>query len=380
MGLLTDFIIYGGFRPADRYLYSPGALFSVSSKLAEVVNAEAKKRKVSTLLNRWSIDPTLQRDDDDVPVYALEIHAVNDKDYPLNGYSTYIFIPENNLGPGASSIKATYSNPQDVADDEDPLKVLSATYSDENGLSMNPNIAVYELGCTKEEFYPLDVWVRSDEGDPVEELFDVFDQLQPGEFGGIQIVLRSRQLGYDAAARRRIKSIEDPDYMENIGFIEAMRRWINGDDMPDEEAKESYRKARLDKRQIAEADAIRHKVDDCLCFHATIRVYASSYKLADYITAILTQNMSGRYNQLFVVNPHAKLRDAALRLEGTSRFLMDEEEIASIWHVPDANSGGKKLIKPLPAAMTPPDEVKELSFARGTDGDIRYLLARCADQ
>lgn len=379
MSLLTDFIIYGGFRPANRMLYSPGKLFSVTSKVAEQIKPKDKRYKVQTLLRKWNIEPDAAPQDQEtnIPIYALEFHAINDKDSSLDGYNSYVFIPENNLGPGESSIATTYTKPLDIADDEDPLKVLSALYSDDNGYSTNPNLAVYELTCTKEEFYPLRVWGGNDLSDPADELFDVFDKLKRNEFAGVQLVLRPKPKGYETAGMMRVKSIEDPTYKEEIGLVETISRLWRGRDMPEEEAGRSIKQQRLDTREAETVKLIRHKLLETCCFRATIRVYASSVAVADYLAQIIIQNMSGKHNQLKVVDRYASIRAAALREEGRHRFLMSDEEIATIWHVPDENSYGNRLIKPLPAAMTPPESVMDLTFPLGGDGDIRYLLAQC---
>ena len=110
------------------------------------------------------------------------------------------------------------------------------------------------------------------------------------------------------------------------------------------------------------------------CFRCTVRVYAYDDQTAQDLAGVIMQKSSGTWNSLEIVDRDCKLRDLAMRKEGSKPFLMCSDEIASLWHVPAENTMGDKLHKPLPAALIPPDELEGFSIDVGEPGDIQKLI------
>lgn len=373
MGIFTKFLI-NGFNKQQERLYSPGQLFEVMSKLGEELKPDEMRNKVKTLLSGWYAPAESFTDQDlPVPAYALEMHAVNEKASTRNGYGTYIFVPDEMLKRVTNPVRSIFSEPTELYDDEDPLKILSAIYSDSSGFSSNRELTIYELTCKEPEFYPINIWSREFASDPLEEIFGIFDDLGAGEFAGVSIVVVPPNEGWDMEGKKRIRWIEDPEYEEEIGVIEAARRLFHGEELPEEEAARlaGYQKQQIDTAEKEEIKAILDKIN-YEAFRCTIRVYASRPEVADELAAIITQRAGGKYNGLAISNRRGSLLDLAMRKEGRSPFLMCADEIGSIWHVPADNTQGAKLHKPLPAALTPPEEL--LCINIGEPGDIQKLL------
>lgn len=373
MGIFTNFLI-NGFNSQQEKFYSPGQLFEVMSKLGEELRPDDMRMKVKSLLSGWYAPADSFREQNQpVPAYGLEMHAVNEKNSPRNGYGTYIFVPDEMHKRVTNPVRSIFSEPNELYDDEDPLKILSAIYSDKNGYSTNHELSVYELSCKNEEFYPINIWDRSFASDPLEEIFGVFDDLKSGDFAGISIIVVPPEEGWDLKGKMRIRYIEDPEYEEEVGFIERTRRVFRGEDSPEEEAERlaGYQKQQLDTAEKEEIKAIMSKINND-AFRCSIRVYASKPEIADELAAIIIQRSSGRYNSLQITTKHASLLDLAMRKETSHPFLMCADEIASLWHVPAENTQGAKLHKPLPAALTPPEEL--LAINVGEPGDIQKLL------
>lgn len=373
MGIFTNFLI-NGFNSQQEKFYSPGQLFEVMSRLGEELRGDDMRGKVKTLLSSWYAPAESFRElNQKVPAYALEIHAVNEKGSLRNGYGTYVFVPDERIHLVTNPLKSIFSPPSELYDDEDPTKILSAIYSDKNGFSTNAELSVYELTCKNEEFYPINIWSKEFANDPLEEIFGVFDSMAPGDFAGVSVVVIPPEEDWELQGKMRIRSIEDPEYEEEIGIIETVSRIIHGEEFPDEEAERlaGYQKQQLDSAEKEEIKAILSKISNN-SFRCTVRVYASKPEIADELSGIIVQKTRGKYNGLQVFNKSGSLLDLAMRRESSRPFLMSADEIASIWHVPAENTIGEKLHKPLPDALTPPEEL--LTINMGEPGDIQKLI------
>lgn len=375
MGIFTNFSLEGYTKEEEKF-YSPGALYEVMSKLGEELKPDEMRRKVKTLLNGWFVPANSFREQGNkVPAYALEMHAVNEKNNPHNGYGTYIFVPDEFIKTVVNPVTSIFSEPQELDDDEDQIKVLSALYSDGNGLSTNEALTIYELSCTKDEFYPINLWNNEFANDPLEELFGVFDSLKPGEFAGLSLIVIPPEEDYDKRAKMRIRYIEDPEYEEEVNFVEAMRRIIKNENLPEEEVERlaGYKKQQLSDAEKREIDAIYSKTEhSSSAFRCTLRVYGSNAEIAKELADLITRRTSGKWNSLTIVDTAPRLLDLAMRREGSQPFLLCDDEIASIWHVPAENTIGRNKHKPLPAALTPPDDL--ITIDVGAPGDIQKLI------
>lgn len=373
MGIFTNFSI-SGFNEKQEKFYSPGTLYEVMSKLGEELKPDEMRKKVNTLLSSWFAPADSFREQNQkVPAYALEMHACNEKNSPRNGYGTYIFVPDEMHKRVVNPVSSIFSKPSELYDDEDPTKILSAIYSNAQGYSTNNQITIYELAAKNEDFYPINIWDNNYANDPLEEIFGVFDELSAGEFAGISLIVIPPEKDWDLQGKMRIRYIEDPEYEEEIGIIETFSRIWKGDRLPEEEAERlaGYQKQQLDQNERDEIKAISSKIGGH-AFRCSLRVYASSPAIADDLAGIIIQKTHGKYNSLEIANKNAKLLDLAMRREASRSFLLSAPEIASIWHVPAENTMGEKLHKPLPAALTPPEEL--LAINVGEPGDIQKLI------
>lgn len=385
MGKFANFILEG-FTGAQEAFYSPGQLFEVMPKLGDKIKEEDKRNKIDALVGTWSTAQSNYTSvGKKVPAYALELHAINEKGNPRDGYGTYVFLPDEAIAGTTNTIRSLFSEPIELYDDEDPLKILSALYSDEHGFSTAEQLTVYELGVQKEEFYPLKIWDKFMGIDPLTELYGLFDVLKPDEYAGISIVLVPGIVeGWNIRGRQRIRSIQDVDYQEEVPLTERIRRVVAGEDLPEEEVDRlaGYRKQQLDADEKAEIEAIWSKTkDDAQPFRCSIRIYASSPELAEQVADMVIQRTDGnaRYsNRLMVTNKNGNLADLALRKECSTSFEITPGEIATIWHVADSETSGIKLHQPLPAATKPPDDL--ITLKTGGPGDIRYLLNKLATE
>ena len=371
--MFTNFFLTG-FSSKGLGYYSQGELYEVLSRLGESIKPEDMRIKVRSLLDTWYVSPSVYRDHDkQVPAYALEIHSINEKGNPLNGYGTYVFVPDDQQVKVIVPLTSIFSEPRHIYDDADPLKILAEHFADEDGFSTNDDLTIYELTCQNYDFYPLNTWTKAIANDPLEEIFSVLDSLTFDEYAGISIVLVPPDDGWQTRGKMRIRSIQDPNYQESIGLFARIGRRVRGEPLPEEEVDRlaGYTTQQLDPDEKAEIDAITEKMS--CAFRCTIRVYASSPEIAEDLAGIIIQKTNGKYNSMGIYTKVGNLRDLAMRKEGKSPFLMSDQEIASIWHVPAENTGGKKRHHPLPAALTPPEEL--LMYPLGGPGDIRKLIA-----
>lgn len=373
MGIFTNFSI-SGFNAKQEKFYSPGTLYEVMSKLGEELKADEMRKKVNTLLDSWDAPADSFRElNQKVPAYALEMHACNEKNSPRNGYGTYIFVPDEMTKRTVNPVSSIFSKPTELYDDEDPVKILSAIYADHTGMSTNDQITIFELALKNEDFYPMNRWDNTYANDPLEEIFGVFDSLAPGEFAGISLIVIPPETDWEIPGKMRIRYIEDPEYEEEINIIEAFGRIFQGAELPEEEAERlaGYQKQQLDPTEKEEIKAISEKINSH-AFRCSLRIYASNKEIAEDLAGIITQKAHGKWNALEVTNKNGNLLDLAMRREASKTFMLSSPEIASIWHVPAENTMGEKLHKPLPAALTPPEEL--LSINVGEPGDIQKLI------
>lgn len=381
MGLFTDFLIRG-FTEEQGYLYSPGTLYEVMGGLGIEMRHDEMRKKVETLLAGWSTDAeTFLESGERIPTYALELHAINDKNSPNNGYGTYIFLPDEKNSVSIPGIESVYSRPIELYDDEDPIKILSAMYADKAGFPMPVEGAptVYEMSVERHDYYPIKYWDKTSGSDPLDEIFGVFEGLKSGEYAGVSLVVVPPQRDWYKRGRARIREIEDPSYIgdpSELGVIATFRKILNDEDLPGEGIDRMvYDKQRLDTAEKAEIKAIETKIEGAEDrFRCTLRVYASSEQIANTITGIITQKTSGRYNKLVISERHGNLIDLATRVEGRSRFVLSTQEIPMIWHVvSDGGSGvSNKIHKAMPDALIPPEEL--ITIPIGDPGDIQKLI------
>lgn len=381
MGLFASFM-FKGFGSDQLYLYSPGTLYEVNAGLGVALKPADMRSKVETLLGGWASDEETFRElGQKVPVYALELHGINDKQSPNNGYGTYVYLPDEKNLTSIPGIKSAFSSPNELYDDEDPLKILSATYADENGYpNGEPGCPViYDMKLRDADYYPIRYWERTDGSDPLDEIFGVFENLGPGEYGGISIVLAPPSREWFKSGRARIREIEDPDYIGNADNLKVSD-WIHkvwhDDDLPGEGIDRMvYERQRIDDAEKAEIKEIKRKTENNIDhFRCTLRVYGSSDKITKTIADIITQKTGGKYNRIDIADKNGSLVKLAIREEGRYRFVLSAQEIPMIWHVVSdgGNGNSSKIHKAVPDAMIPPDEL--ITIPIGAPGDIQKLI------
>lgn len=372
-----------------------GELYEVCMKLGTSEKPEQRKARVASLLDTWYRQYERYGTQNSAPTFSLEIHALNDDssarkpvardgfdddvvlDNPMNGYGTYVFIPERMRQSTVSVLGNIFTRPIDIPDDFDVLKVLAKTYVGEYEQDVPP-IYTRELAMDQREHFPLQSWDAKSPVDPMNELFEVFDRLRKGEFAGISMPCRMASDSWKIEGNMRIREIEDPNY---IAHPTMMQRVVNAlRDDPTQKRQmggrvdrlAGYDKQSLDYNETAEIDAIKGK-QNADAFRCTIRVYASREDIADEICGIIRQRTSGRWNNLRIASTRVRLDDLAQRKIGRSSFVLSADEIASIWHVPDdGNHSFTKLHKAQPQISTPPASV--VIVPSGGDGDIKSLL------
>ena len=92
-GILSRFLANGFTQSAKRY-YSDGELVEVLPHIGDKDRPKDKMGKVENLLHGWETHGINPDRNWKPPVYALEIHANNDKGCSFKGAGTYIFVPE----------------------------------------------------------------------------------------------------------------------------------------------------------------------------------------------------------------------------------------------------------------------------------------------
>lgn len=374
-----------------------GELYELCMPLGTNEKPEQRKQRVESLLSTWYRQYERYGYKNTAPTFAFEIHALNDDstdrkpvkkskydddialENPMDGYGTYVFVPESMRQSTVSVMTNIFTQPIDIPDDFDVLKVLAKTYVGEYEQEQ-PQIFTREFVAAQPEYYPLESWGSTAPIDQMNELFGVFERLQKGEFAGVSIPCRMASPEWKAEGNMRIREIEDPTY---IAHPTMMQRLVNAlsEDNPNKPKKQmggrvdrlaGYDKQTLDFNESAEVEAIKTKqVADT--FRCVIRVYASREDIADDICSVIMQRTSGRWNHLRIVSQRVRLDDLAQRRIGRQSFVMSADEIASLWHVPDdTNSSFNKLHKAQPQISTPPESV--VIVPSGGDGDIKTLL------
>lgn len=374
-----------------------GELYEVRSILSTSDKPEERKSKVKSLLSTWYREYEQYGHDNSAPTFSLEIHALNDDttdrkaigsdpldddvtlDNPMDGYGTYVFIPESTRWSTVSVLGNVFSTPIDIPDDYDMTKVLAKTYHGEEEYD-TPPLFTRELSLVEGEHLPIATWDGKAPTDYMNELFSVFDRLRKGEFAGVSIACRMADPSWKVEGNMRIREIEDPGYVAHP----TMAQRLIGLVMEDAEHKRQmggrvdrlagYDKQSLDVNEKSEIDAILGKQRQD-AFRCAIRVYSSREDVADSLCDVLRQRTSGTYNKLRISSTRCRLDDIAHRKIGRNSFILSADEIASIWHVPDDNNSSfNKLHKAQPQISTPPESV--VIVPNGGDGDIKELLRR----
>lgn len=388
-GDIVASVLSGNFGKSVPTDFADGQLFEILPALEQKDTPQVKRQHVIDLLADWYDtvqNYSLMHDTDVMPHYALEIHAANlpslvpkgkqTDDYPtLIGYGTYSFLSEEVINVAKRQIQMRYSEPHSIDDAEDPLKLLASKYVDDYGYSRMEELTVYELAPAQDDVYSFKLWDKKSHQDPLDTLFLFLDTLPENAFAGLSIAITLLPDDWTVAPRMRIRSIEDPEYREHISGIERIGRFFRGEPMPEEQAlsMDGYQKSKLGEPAKQERDNIFTKMDGN-AFQATIRMYASDRELADQMAEILIQSTAGKYNHLYVADMRANIRDAALRLQSSHSFVISEEEIATLWHVPDELSKGIRRHMPKSAYTKPPDMIDYVPF--GSAGDFLAIIER----
>lgn len=390
MGIFTDLLV-NGFSPRQEYLYSPGVLYEITAKLGDNDNATTKTDKVKAIIGSWVSSPEIMMGGSTDPVaFALEMHAINDEKAPQNGFGTYMFVPDAYQDTAMSMITTTYTVPREIADEEDPAKVIAARYADEQGFSTENELTVIEMAPQREDYYPIRIWGggggsrRADTAsmDPLENIFAVFDGLHNGEFAGISLVMAPAPESWRLPGENHIHALEDPNFVESLSLGKQIMYKINGTPIPEHGNARPWEqalglgatidpKAKRARPQLTDADkaeiaVIQAKLNrEMFAFETTIRIYASTRELAGRIANLISQSsISNQSGQLLVVKDEkANLQSLALRRTSGNSFVMNSAEIATLWHVPDESLYGEKrgagrtCHRPRSAATVPPDDL-----------------------
>jgi hypothetical protein len=390
MGLF-DFLSTSGVSDQDD---GHGELYEVCMPLGTEEKPEQRKERVASLLSTWYRQYERYGYKNTAPTFSFEIHALNDDsserkpirhdkfdddvilDNPMDGYGTYVFVPESMRQSTVSVIGNIFTEPIDIPDDFDVLKVLAKTYVGEYEQEQPP-IYTRELTAAQPEYYPLESWDAKAPVDQMNEIFGVFERLKKGEFAGISIPCRMASPDWKIEGNMRIREIEDPNYIAHPTFFQRVVNVLNDGDGQKQmggrvDRLAGYEKQSLDYNETAEVQAIKDKqLADT--FRCTIRVYASREDVADELCSVIRQRTSGRWNHLRIASTRISLDDLAQRRIGRNSFIMSSDEIASMWHVPDdGNHQFNRLHKAQPQISTPPESV--VIVPSGGDGDIKALL------
>lgn len=372
-----------------------GELYEVRSILGTSDKPEERKNKVKSLLSTWYREYEQYGHGNSAPTFSLEIHALNDDttdrkvissdpldddvtlDNPMDGYGTYVFIPESTRQSTVSVLGNIFSAPIDIPDDYDITKILAKTYHGEEEHE-DPPLFTRELTLVEREHFPISIWDSKAPTDYMNEIFSVFDRLRKGEFAGISIPCRMADPSWKIEGNMRIREIEDPGYIAHPTMSQRLINFMRED--PEHKRQmggrvdrlAGYDKQSLDVNEKSEIDAILNKQQQD-SFRCTIRVYSSREDIADSLCDVLRQRTSGSYNKLRISSVRCRLDDIAHRKINKNSFILSADEIASIWHVPDDNNSSfNKLHKAQPQISTPPESV--VIVPNGGDGDIKSLL------
>lgn len=390
MGFFSDIF---GIEAQDAI--TDGEIYEVRSALGVEEKEEQRMKRVASLLSTWHREYMGYDWKRKIPpTYGLEIHALNDNpkarkkaasnplddeqevENPMDGYGTYIFIPEEMLRSSMSVMGNIYATPIEIPDQYDILKLLSLQYSDEQKHD-KPPIALRTLKLANYDYYPIATWGKDTLADPMNELFSVFEMLRPGQFAGVSLTVRMANPTWREEGNKRIREIEDPTYIAHPTVFQRISGFFNetGSSMGTSVKRTAgYETQKVDKFESEEIKAIQEKQAESL-FECSLRVYASSEEIADMLCSIILQRTSGRWNQFEVLNRRGDVGMLARREEGEgkTKFVLSASEIASIWHVPDDNNSTfAKLHKPLPQVTVPPDSV--VIVPDNSPGDVKWLL------
>ena len=389
-GILSRFLANGFTQSAKRY-YSDGELVEVLPHIGDKDRPKDKMGKVENLLHGWETHGINPDRNWKPPVYALEIHANNDKGCSFKGAGTYIFVPEEKKDLVKLPIASLYAKPVVYDDEEDPLKILSAEYCDDRGYIRDNALFMYELSLTNDDYLPIRVWDTKGSGtsEPMQDFLGIFEHLQPDQFVGMSLTVVSpipvgpNKPDWRPPGKMKIREMTDPDYKADIGAFDRIGRMFRGEESPEEQAERlaGYKKQALDPFEKAKHDAILQKIQSN-AFRCTLRTYASHQELLDKFTNLLIQNYMSNYNSFEIVNKHPSLFNAALRREGSDPFMLSPDEIATLWYVADeataAESVVKSLHRPLPSMTSVPDGL--LTFKKGDRlGDIDLMFRNLAN-
>ena len=409
MSKISEIFTYG-FTIDKKRLYAPGTLYELKSKLNDRSDFKTKLQNVETILDPLDAGTAIYAGNQQrsgasrkrAPfTYALEIHAINDKLLDgLDGYGTYIFIPDERKDTGISMMSNVYSHPSEFYDDEDPLKILASIYADSEGTSTNKYLTILELTLRAEEYYPIKNAIANatSKYDLLDDVYGIFEQLEDDQFCGISLVLAPTYQQWKDKANMRLRALEDMAYSDNTSVASRIGRFFRGEAQPEQALKEvgNYKKDDKDPQKMAQASAIREKIDSPHCFNCTLRIYASNPELAHRIADVLTTGSARKISdntndnrpgvvqglRVFRENARGSLQALALRKEGERPFVLSSQEIATIWHVPDSSEYSdvnlKRIHKPLPDATIPPPTL--VSIQPQGPGDVRYMLMNLSSQ
>ena len=189
-GILSRFLA-NGFTQSEKRYYSDGELVEVLPHIGDKDRPKDKMGKVENLLHGWETHGINPDRNWKPPVYALEIHANNDKGCSFKGAGTYIFVPEEKKDLVKLPIASLYAKPVVYDDEEDPLKILSAEYCDDRGYIRDNALFMYELSLTNDDYLPIRVWDTKGSGtsEPMQDFLGIFEHLQPDQFVGMSLTV-----------------------------------------------------------------------------------------------------------------------------------------------------------------------------------------------
>ena len=146
--------LYEGFTTNQKRIYGPGTLYEISYKIGTTKKDNERINDVTQLLDKIHETPAdVMKKKTGAYTFAFECHAFNfpkkdDSDgipEVLKGFSTYMFVPDTKKRFIKGNVESAFAEPNELEDEEDPLKLFSAVYSDDYGTSMNENLTVIEL-------------------------------------------------------------------------------------------------------------------------------------------------------------------------------------------------------------------------------------------
>lgn len=389
MGLLDKLLGYG----SDEEDYN-GELFEIRSKLDEKEDSISRTQKLFTLLQAWSIEL------EEGNTFSLEIHGlVEDKnnhgprniledeviiDNPLEGYGTYVFVPEKAKDTGLNVVSNAYGTiPVDIPDGFDTLKVLYENYKDKDECPLYMSCLV----PTQPDYYPTLEWgdlhTKTSEQqawnkyDPFNNILGALDSLSINDFAGVLIVLHQPPEGWEIQGNNRIREIEDETYIANPTILQRLKQYSQGNTIQtgDTTRTAGYKKQILDNIEHDEVSAIERKQSSPLGkYECSIYVYASTQITHDFLCKTLIQNSKSKWNQLQIAQTPPTLSQLANRqVHPQNKMILSLGELANIWHPPDDNNiNSLRLHKPVPQISQPPEDI--IIVPDKSYGDITYLL------